>query len=127
MKTDKNYSGIIVLILVIILNALFMTSCKAQTQVILILPTEDTQPFLGDILRITRINNDAITLEYDRHHCNWEDCPHENSIRNQHFFVSKWAGGYDEGTDGFYTELTHYMNPDWTYEQCEDYVMSGIE
>ena len=40
-------------------------------------------------------------------------------------FTSTW--GYEPDTDGYYTELTHFINPNWTYEQCEDYVFSGVE
>lgn len=61
----------------------------------------------------------------NKHRCYWEDCGHYGQVMNQHQFVSQW--GYEELTDGWCVEMTHFMNPDWTYEQCEDYVFAGIE
>ena len=52
----------------------------------------------------------------------WEDCQQQDKIMNKHNFTSTW--GYEPDTDGYYTELTHFINPNWTYEQCEDYVFS---
>ena len=65
------------------------------------------------------------TLLPETHTCNWEDCQQQDKIMNKHNFTSTW--GYEPDTDGYYTELTHFMNPNWTYEQCEDYVFSGVE
>lgn len=59
------------------------------------------------------------------HTCNWEDCNYQNKSVTVDNFKSTW--GYEEHTDGFYVELTHIAQPHWTYEQCEEYVMSGIE
>ena len=59
------------------------------------------------------------------HTCNWEDCNYQNKSVTIDNFKSTW--GYEEPTDGFYIELTHIAQPHWTYEQCEEYVMSGVE
>ena len=67
----------------------------------------------------------AQDIEYAQHQCNWEDCNHQGELMDSRFFVSYW--GYENETDGFYTELTHFMNPEMTYEEVEDYVMSGVE
>lgn len=67
------------------------------------------------------------TTNYANHYCDWGDCPHQGENMDQHNFISKWKGGYDELTDGWCVEMTHFMNPTWTYEQCEDYVFSGVE
>ena len=56
------------------------------------------------------------------HFCNWEDCNYKNKSVTVDNFKSTW--GYEEGTDGFYIELTHIAQPHWTYEECEDYVFS---
>ena len=64
-------------------------------------------------------------IEYVQHQCNWEDCDHQGELMDSRFFVSYW--GYENETDGFYTELTHFMNPEMTYKEVEDYVMSGVE
>ena len=65
------------------------------------------------------------TLLPETHTCNWEGCQQQDKIMNIDNFTSTW--GYEPDTDGYYTELTHFMNPNWTYEKCEDYVMSGVE
>ena len=59
------------------------------------------------------------------HKCNWEDCNYQNKSVTVNNFKSTW--GYEEHTDGFYVELTHIAQPQWTYEQCEDYIFSGVE
>ena len=59
------------------------------------------------------------------HKCNWEDCNYQNKSVTVNNFKSTW--GYEEHTDGFYVELTHIAQPDWSYEQCEEYVFSGVE
>lgn len=71
--------------------------------------------------------SNTLKAKPDLHYCTWEDCPHQGENMNQHEFVSKWMGGYPEMSDGWCVEMTHFMNPTWTYEQCEDYVMSGVE
>lgn len=53
------------------------------------------------------------------HKCDWEDCEQTNRI----FFESKW--GFEEYTDGWCVEKTHFNHPDWSYEQCEDYVFTS--
>lgn len=81
----------------------------------------------GDKLVVDIVTDKEIILAYDNHYCDWEDCPHQGENMDQHNFISKWKGGYDELTDGWCVEITHFMNPNWTYEQCEDYVFAGIE
>ena len=63
-----------------------------------------------------------IYLSINKHYCNWEDCGHQGEILNQWTFSSEW--GYEKDTDGYLCEYTHFMNPSWTYEECEDYVFS---
>ena len=65
------------------------------------------------------------TLLPETHTCNWKDCNYQNKSVTVDNFKSTW--GYEEPTDGFYIELTHIAQPHWTYEQCEEYVMSGVE
>ena len=59
------------------------------------------------------------------HTCTWEDCDHQGEVINQWLFVSQW--GYEEMTDGWCVEMTHFTNPNWTYEECNAYVLSGVE
>lgn len=59
------------------------------------------------------------------HQCDWEDCELVGLEMDQHKFVSKW--GAEEMTDAWCVEITHFINPELTYEQCEDYVFSGVE
>lgn len=59
------------------------------------------------------------------HTCNWEDCDHQGEVINQWLFVSQW--GYEEMTDGWCVEMTHFMDPQLSYEECDAYVMSGVE
>ena len=56
------------------------------------------------------------------HQCNWDYCPHKGKLMISSNFISYW--GYEEDTDGYLYEYTHFMNPSWTYEECEDYVFS---
>ena len=56
------------------------------------------------------------------HQCNWDYCPHEGKLMISSNFISYW--GYEEDTDGYLCEYTHFINPNWTYEECEDYVFS---
>lgn len=65
------------------------------------------------------------SLSNNLHACNWEDCDLTGQEMNHHTFKSTW--GYEEMTDGYLVELTHFMNPEMTYEQCEDYVFAGVE
>lgn len=67
----------------------------------------------------------VMSVTSNKHRCNWEDCDHYGQEMDQHQFVSQW--GYDEMTDGWCVEMTHFMSPELTYEQCEDYVFSGVE
>ena len=55
------------------------------------------------------------------HQCDWEDC----ELTGKLFFESTW--GYEEYTDGWCVERTHFKYPEWTYEQCEAYVFSSID
>mgnify|MGYP003583863569 FL=1 len=35
-----------------------------------------------------------------------------------------FSSKFEEGTDGYYFELTHWNHPKWSDEQCEDYIFS---
>ena len=59
------------------------------------------------------------------HTCTWEDCDHQGEVINQWSFVSQW--GNEEFTDGWCVEMTHFMDPQLSYEECEAYVFSGVE
>lgn len=67
----------------------------------------------------------VIYLSIDKHYCNWNDCDHQGRILNQWLFSSEW--GAEEYSDTWCIEFTHFMNPEMTYEECEEYVFSGIE
>ena len=67
----------------------------------------------------------GIYFNMDRHYCDWEDCNHKGKEMDQFKFVSQW--GYEEMTDGWCIEMTHFMNPEMTYEECEQYVFEGVE
>ena len=62
---------------------------------------------------------------FNLHSCNWEDCNYQNKSVTIDNFKSTW--GYEEDTDGFYVELTHIAQPQWAYEECEQYVFEGVE
>lgn len=62
------------------------------------------------------------TLLPETHTCNWDYCPHKGKLMISSNFISYW--GYEEDTDGYLCEYTHFMNPYWTYEECEDYIFS---
>ena len=86
--------------------------------------------FLIILLVFTTSVSLAFTINAERtdnttHKCDWEDCDQQGEVIDQLQFKSQW--GYEEHTDGFYVELTHFVNPTWTYEQCEQYVFSGVE
>ena len=55
-----------------------------------------------------------------KYYCNWVDCEYQGEVISKDNFTSKW--GYIPESDGYVVELTHFMNPKWTYEQCEEYV-----
>ena len=59
------------------------------------------------------------------HYCTWVDCDHQGEALDQYNFVSYW--GYEEMTDGWCVEMTHFMDPQLSYEECEAYVFSGVE
>lgn len=67
----------------------------------------------------------VIYLSIDKHHCNWDDCEHQGEILNQWTFSSEWEA--EEYSDLWCIEFTHFMNPEMTYEECEQYVFSGVE
>ena len=67
----------------------------------------------------------GIYLNMDRHYCSWEDCGYQGKVVHQYLFTSDW--GYEEMTDGWCIEMTHFMNPEMTYEECEQYVFEGVE
>lgn len=53
------------------------------------------------------------------HYCNNANCPYNEET----VFTSK----YDEGTDSYYLDLTHFQHPLWSNEACEDYVFNTNE
>lgn len=57
------------------------------------------------------------------HQCEKINCTHKGEIMNQFIFQSKHA----DSTDEFKKEITHFMNPTWSLEKCEEYVKSGVE
>ena len=56
------------------------------------------------------------------HFCDWEDCTHNYEYKSTHNFKSAYNA--DKNSDLYLIELTHFLNPTWTYEECEDYVFS---
>ena len=56
------------------------------------------------------------------HFCNWEDCTHNYEYKSVSNFKSAYNA--EEYSDLYLIELTHFLNPTWTYEECEDYVFS---
>ena len=77
------------------------------------------------ILTFSSIAGYNMATPNNTHQCSWEDCVYEGQEMDQSQFTSNW--GDEEGTDSFYVELTHFMHPEMTHEQCEDYVFSGVE
>ena len=59
------------------------------------------------------------------HKCDWVDCEHIGEEMNQDTFKPQW--GCEEMTDCYLVELTHFMNPEMSYEETEEYVFSGVE
>ena len=59
------------------------------------------------------------------HKCDWVDCDHQGEEMDQWKFVSQW--GHEEYTDSWCVEITHFMNPEMSYEETEEYVFSGVE
>ena len=57
------------------------------------------------------------------HICNWEDCTHNFVLRLEDNFVS--AYGFEDNSDLYLIELTHFLNPSWKYEECEDYIFDN--
>ena len=57
------------------------------------------------------------------HICNWEDCTHNFELRLEDNFVS--AYGFKDNSDLYLIELTHFLNPSWKYEECEDYIFDN--
>ena len=56
------------------------------------------------------------------HFCNWGDCTHNYEYKSFSNFESAYNA--EEYSDLYLIELTHFLNPTWTYEECEDYVFS---
>ncbi len=56
------------------------------------------------------------------HFCDWEDCTHNYEYKSFNNFKSAYNA--EEYSDLYLIELTHFLNPTWTYEKCEDYVFS---
>ena len=57
------------------------------------------------------------------HICNWEDCTHNFELKLEDNFVS--AYGFEDNSDLYLIELTHFLNPSWKYEECEDYIFDN--
>ena len=57
------------------------------------------------------------------HICNWEDCTHNFELRLEDNFVS--AYGFEDNSDLYLIELTHFIHPSWKYEECEDYIFNN--
>ena len=57
------------------------------------------------------------------HICNWEDCTHNFEYKSENSFVS--AYGSKDNSDLYLIELTHFLNPSWEYEECEDYIFDN--
>ena len=47
-----------------------------------------------------------------------EDCQYNGNV----FFSSM----YDEDTDGYLFDKTHWNHPMWSYEKCESYVFKAM-
>lgn len=117
-----------ILAIIIIATVFYMLfSCTPNTTQQVVLPKETSLVKAGDKLIVDIVTDKEIVLTYDNHYCDWIDCPHQGEYMDQHKFISKWDGGYEKLTDSWSIELVHFMNPEWTYEQCEEYVMSGVE
>ena len=56
------------------------------------------------------------------HFCNWEDCTHNYEYKSFNNFESAYNA--EEYSDLYLIELTHFLYPSWTYEECEDYVFN---
>lgn len=57
------------------------------------------------------------------HICTWEDCTHNFEYKSESNFVSSY--GFKNNSDLYLIELTHFLNPFWEYEKCEDYVFDN--
>ena len=127
-KPDNNNKKIVWLIIlgIIVLILLFAYNAKNKS-ITTLLPEEFPEAKIGQkfMLLEDEKGNKVLSFYEEKHKCNWVDCSHFGEIMDQHNFISRW--GYEPDTDGYYTELTHFMNPDWTYEQCEEYVFTGVE
>lgn len=58
----------------------------------------------------------GIAINAATHRCSFEGCEQVGRIG----FVST----YEEGSDAYCIELTHFLHPNWTYEQVEAYVFN---
>ena len=56
------------------------------------------------------------------HFCNWEDCTNNYEYKSVSNFKSAYNA--EEYSDLYLIELTHFLYPSWTYEECEDYVFN---
>ena len=57
------------------------------------------------------------------HFCNWEDCTHNFEYKSFYNFESAYNA--EKYSDLYLIELTHFLNPSWEYEECEDYVFNN--
>lgn len=119
--------NMLLIIVVLLLGSVITYEIHKSNETEIELPEEIALAVPGDKLMVTWNADNKVIIEYDMqyHVCNWEDCEHKGELMNAERFVSLW--GYEEDTDGYLVELTHYMNPEMTYEQTEAYVFSGME
>ena len=64
-----------------------------------------------------------IYIWYTFHICICEDFTHNFEYKSENSFVS--AYGFKQNSDLYLIELTHFLNPSWEYEECEDYVFNN--
>lgn len=57
------------------------------------------------------------------HECPYKMCPYkgmpEYSVLSEDFLFKCEC---EEGSDCYYLDIIHFKNPNWTYDQCEDYL-----
>lgn len=77
---------------------------------------EEIQASTGDDTASYTIGDTVFVQFKYPHTCDWEEC---NNTGQREFAE---AYGYEEGTDGYILELIHFVKPDLTYEQGEEYL-----
>lgn len=115
-------------------NRLYNSDYASNLDVEVVLPEEYTEITTQDtligyynkrqnILYIAFNNSRNKTITINSHSCNWEDCDHQGEVMKESSFTSHW--GYQPSTDGYCVELTHFLHPNLTYEQCEDTILTN--